>query len=251
MKTLKSNLSIVLPQIACCLMVIVYALYITRPAPPGYTTAAYVLFYKTVCHLVDMIPFLMIAAFSFMQKTAKHRRNRSLPLYALAVKYVIDSIACLLFATRVVKNLTFVMLAEEKAFSMVYVQLLLIGVGWVFSQKAFIVADILFLLVLSIFSFHVLRGDPTLLRIIWGLANFTFYLSLIPMAETMTVGNTFSNTYLKIVNYFRLKNGLDVIEPEEIIYDDEVYDDEDDKDSSNFGDEETSDDTSANEDDAR
>ena len=58
MKTLKSNLSIVLPQIACCLMVIVYALYITRPAPPGYTTA-YVMLFKTVGkHNIKSIPEL-------------------------------------------------------------------------------------------------------------------------------------------------------------------------------------------------
>lgn len=218
---MKNKFSLVLPLLSCFFMVIVYVLYMTKQIPEGYTTT-YAILYKTAVHLTDTIPFVLLAVFSFMQKTDKHCTNRSLPLYALAVKYVIDNIAYLLFATQLVKNLTFFMLAEEKICIMLIMELLLIVVGWIFASKTFIIADVLFLIVLSVFSYDVLHVEPTPLRIIWGFAYFLWYLSLIPLAKTMTIGNTFCTPYLKIVNYFRQKKGLDSIEQEEIIFDDSL-----------------------------
>lgn len=212
----KNMLSLVLPLLACFLMVIVYVLYMIKPIPEGYTTR-YVILYKTAVHFSDTIPFALLAIFAFVQKTEKHQKNRSLPLYALAIKYVIDNIAYLLFVTRRVKNLTFLMLAEENIYSMLIIELLLVLVGYIFSRKTFIVADMLFLLIFSIFSFDVLMAEPTPLRIIWCIANFIWYLSFIPLAETMTIGNTFCTPYLKLVNFFRCRKGLDIIEPEETI----------------------------------
>ena len=148
---------------------------------------------STLCHIVDIVPFVLLLIFSIRQTQEEYRDCRSFPVAVLVSRCIVDIAGLIFDAADVTSELTFDMTLE---YSTVFLLIYLVGMtlAAAFLSRISYLAVSGAYMVIYVFAIALTLGDRwnySHRNLVWAAAYVLLHVSLIAAGRALNEGNRY------------------------------------------------------------